>query len=656
MRQYAKFAPSPVGPALAVRDNGMTVTTTSNALNRARTARSTAFANSGICGCEFVFWGDGALVANIGVTQTGGSISAALGDTVESFGWQLDIGVIKQGNATLVSGLPVISKGEIVGIQLDLNANQIKFYRGSTLLYTRALGISGVNWHFAVSLGSTIAGDLTCAVNSGQMQAVSTECAGRGWPVTVPGTALIRIAEADWLSLVTDAPANVRYEGILDGFDVEYSASVSFWPWGNRNADSSGARLMVNDADGMLNNLLQSGQDIPVQIRWVDDAAGFATAIQIANLQIAQIDVESDVVKSVQLKELNDGLDEPVCKGLFLPNIPALAWRVQPAVIGAVYNVPTSAMNSDASCCWISDRRVYVSDVRDRGDSMESGTWSLDPNAQQVLLTSPPVEPVSVDASSINVGMAPATAQQAMTELMARGGVSAWSLSDAQGLDALGYSGVGYYASDSSVTIGAALKSVLSNYGAAYYRDPLGILRIARLIDPETVADGSLAFDVDATSFEDDLISVPDDGNGLTKRMAFRPNARVMAMNELVTDLVDVPPARRIELTSAYQGQAFSNAFLAPEYRFADAADPFVSGLVNKLDAQREIDRIAGLYTVSRRFYEFTIGDWNSAAPMPGQVARVTYPKYGLDTGKKLLIHQVRWSPAKQQITVRAWG
>lgn len=60
-----------------------------------------------------------------------------------------------------------MAKGEIVGVRVRLAADAIDFYKGNTLVHTCALPVSGASWHFAVSLASTLAGDLTEARYTG---------------------------------------------------------------------------------------------------------------------------------------------------------------------------------------------------------------------------------------------------------------------------------------------------------------------------------------------------------------------------------------------------------------------------------------------------------------------------------------------------------
>lgn len=239
---------------------------------------------------------------------------------------------------------------------------------------------------------------------------------------------------------------------------------------------------------------------------------------------------------------------------------------------------------------------------------------------------------------------------------MARLGREAWSASDCVAIDqATGYMGIGYYAG-SAITGRAVLNALLPSYGAGCYQDPAGVLRFVRVIAPETHA-GPFAFDLsEADDLAADLVMVPDDAPNLTRRMAYRPNAQALAASDLVTDVVDVPQARRDELTGLYRGQVYGAGPLHAHYQRAEAADPVISLFWHAADAQQEIDRVLGLYRVQRHFYQLAVRGDQDLAPLPGQIGRLTYSRYGLADGKPVLVRRVERNPATGDVVLTVWG
>lgn len=393
-----------------------------------------------------------------------------------------------------------------------------------------------------------------------------------------------------------------------------------------------------------------------VQILLAAESGMRVDAVPAFRCAIEQIEINDDGTKTLHLRDAHDYLDETLNRGVFLPNIASLAWKPQPVVIGAVASIPAMGANSDATSMFVADGRVYVDAVMDRGDLMEAGTYSEAPDGQQVLLKSPPVTPVVVDASSVGAGMMPARLEQAVGDVMARLGREAWSASDCVAIDqATGYMGIGYYAG-AAITGRAALNALLPSYGAGCYQDPAGVLRFVRVIAPESHA-GPFAFDLsEAHDLAADLVMVPDDAPNLTRRMAYRPNAQALAASDLVTDVVEVPQARRDELTGLYRGQVYGAGPLHAHYQRAEVADPVISLFWHASDAQAEIDRILGMYRVQRYFYQLTVRGDQDLAPLPGQVGRLTYSRYGLADGKPVLVRRVERNPATGDVVLTVWG
>lgn len=653
-RQYARFSPAPIGTGLATTDSGLVVTTTLAALDIQRAARSDIAHSSGEHGAEFTFWGESSLVAAVGLVQPGASLSAAVGSVAGSVGWRLDIGKVYLNGAEQVSGLPVPLKGEIIGVRFyEAPGAQFyaEFFYGSTLIHSQLVE-AGASWHFAVSMASPNAAELFVAVNAGQWPAL-TAAARAGWQPLPASVGTVFLSDVHYLSAPTDDHSNRRYEGIIGASGFDMLSEVGFWPWADAVSPRGGsAQFTVHDAAGLLDLLV--GEDIAVAVKQVDAHSPLASATQIGRFVLDSIEPENDGRKRVRLRDAHDDLDEPVNPGVFLPSIPQLAWQPQPLAIGAVASVPLLPANSDGTVGFLADAPVAsVAAVLDRGDALETGTWSLT-SGNQLLLESPPLGPVVADLSTIGAGMAPATLQQALHQVFSRVRKSSWSSTDAAAIDtATGYAGIGYYVGGAVQSARQARDAMLTSYGASAYQSADGVLRFARLIDPDMA---TASIDLDGAFLGEDILVAPDNAPNLTRRMGYRPNAAPMSASDFVADLVDVPVQRRQELMGLYRGLVYSALPLATRYTAADRRNPMISFFWRAEDAQAEIDRICSLYAVDRNFYRWNLPAQPTLTLIPGQIVRVTYPKYGLQAGRNMLVAGVQQNRSTGRLSIRLWG
>lgn len=651
---FGRFAALPIGPLLAARDGGLTLATTAAAdLNRM--ARSDIAQAEGTVGVEFAVWGEDEMAAVVGIVDGVAPLDAYPGATAGGLGWNLAGGRLVINGSAAVVGLPFVGRGDTAGVLVEIGSpNRLKLYRNGDLVHERDFVLAGP-LHFAASIAASEAGALNMAVNAGQWGARSPAAAA-GWSVAAPAAQVVRLSDVDWLTAPGDTPSNARFEGLLaDGINLV--SEINFWPWGGDPvSQTSAAECMVLDADGLLDDLAQRGvSGLPVQIRMGSEASMLNDTVPVFRFSVDRVEINDDGSKTLHFKDAHDDLDGTINRGVFLPNIPALAWKPQPVVIGAVASVPAMGANSDATAMFVADGPVYAAAVMDRGDLMEPGTFSVSPDGQQLIMKSPPVTPVVADLSSTGPDQQPATLQQAMADIMGRLGKSAWMAADCAAIDAAsGYAGIGYYAGN-AITGRDAMNAILPSYSAACYQDPSGALRFTRVVAPETFG-GAPAFDLGESDLVEDLLCVPDEAPNLTRRMAYRPNAQALAASDLVTDVVDVPQWRRDELTGLFRAQVYGAGALHPHYRRADAADPVVSLFWRAADAQTEIDRVVAIYREQRFFYRVSVRGDQELAPQPGQIGRITYGRYGLEVGKLVLVRRAERNPATGDVVLTVWG
>lgn len=210
---------------------------------------------------------------------------------------------------------------------------------------------------------------------------------------------------------------------------------------------------------------------------------------------------------------------------------------------------------------------------------------------------------------------------------------SAWSRDDTEAIDAAtGYAGIGFYASEPT-TVRAALESVLNSYCACAWVDSDGVLRFTRLTPPE---DEVAVGEITAADMLTEPQVRPDLAPALSTQMRYRKNWTVLGEGDFVSDFVTVPLAVRSALSQPFQGIAASAQPLSGTYSQAVNAEPAEVLLDVGEDAQAEVDHVAGYYGTLRKVYTFEV-----SAELPvklGEVWTLTYPRYGLDAGKNLLV------------------
>lgn len=655
-RTYGRFAAAPIGPQYTVRNGGLIVTATAPVVGGL--ARSDIELTAGSHGAEFVFWGDDPMFGVVGVTRPDAPIDQ--GPAFAGIGYRLHSGEIGSYAGNLATGLPLSAKGDIIGVHVAIGTpHVVTFYRNGVQIWQGNIAIAGP-LVFAVALAANQANGLFCAVNAGQWTA-NSPAAVAAWANDPVSPIALKLADYDHLSQATDVPAHARYEGVLvDGFQTE--AGLDFWPWdGNSPMQAGTASCTVLDGTLLDSVALQDVRGTPVVVRQADASGRVADATPVARYVLDRIEVQGAGRKQLVMRDAHDDLDLPLSNGVFLPNIPALAFKPLPVVIGAVASVPGLVANSDGSVLFLANRALAsVASVMDRGDVMEAGTYEVTPDGQQLLMYSPPVGPVVADVSSIGAGQQPATLRQFLTALFATRGKSAWSAADADFIQAqTGYAGIGYYSGEQGVTIRQALAAVLPSYGAWWWQDADGTLRFSRIIRPENYAStqtGELAFDLEERAdMHGELEVRPDYAPNLSRRMAYQINAQQLSAADLVTDLVDVPQARRDQLTAPFRGQVYAGAPLPGCYAHADTAEPMYSCFWREQDAQTECNRVIGLYSVPRSFYLWELRD-SDLTPQPGQIGSIRSSRYQLSAGKPVLVRRVSMNRATGAIRILAWG
>lgn len=167
------------------------------------------------------------------------------------------------------------------------------------------------------------------------------------------------------------------------------------------------------------------------------------------------------------------------------------------------------------------------------------------------------------------------------------------------------------------------------SYGCALYQDRHGKLVPVRLAAPAASPD----YEIPARLIAGDIEREPDEAPGLSTRLNWGRNYQRHTDDDMsgITD-ADLRAQLAREVSTV-------TTTVTLHGNYADAAEraPIETLLSDAGDAQDEIDRVCGLYTVARSFWTLRVRTDRAMDPYliePGQTLRITHPRAGLAGGK----------------------
>lgn len=414
-RTHALFDPANLGPDLSVTQGGEVLQIDDAGLSTARTGRGTVPVLSGSWFAEFVVWGEfDALAGAVGIVTADASLSVQVGEDAEGYGYDLDAGLIRYNGAT-VATVDLVDKGDVIGVFIELDAQQVTFYRNGVAQHTEpfASAVTDTSWHIAASLGSGSEADLRAFVNTGRRAFEFPVADADGWYSIPPTISTVRLSIGDYISAPGDVPANTAWDPCIAEGNLTIVSQLDFWPWGGGRGRGSAAQLVINDADGVYDELIGTNvRDLEVLIDTVDQNAALTTAQRIGRFVVERVDVVDDGLKRLVLRDASAQLDLPVQRRLFLPSLPEdVANRPVPIRLGVCRSVEPILISDGLAIATSDPRPTYqVADaaiagfgaLRDKGDILTLGVdWSLLQGQQQIQLNENPVGKLTLDLSSV---------------------------------------------------------------------------------------------------------------------------------------------------------------------------------------------------------------------------------------------------------------
>lgn len=225
------------------------------------------------------------------------------------------------------------------------------------------------------------------------------------------------------------------------------------------------------------------------------------------------------------------------------------------------------------------------------------------------------------------------------------------SATDITALDTANSATIGVYFRD-AITVSAALDQITQSVGAWWATDAAGLIRIKRLEAPSGAAVMSLTPDNTAN-----LKRVPLSDGGLpVYRVTVRcvPNLTVQTSDLLGT----VSAARRARLAQPFQDGIAEDATIRTAFLLAPELT-IETRLACRAQGDAEATRLLNLFKVKRDRFEVTLytnGLSELATIDLGAVVRLTYPRYGLDSGKLFRVLGYQLDAVQNTVSLTLWG
>jgi hypothetical protein len=444
--------------------------------------------------------------------------------------------------------------------------------------------------------------------------------------------------------------------------------SVSCWVWGRSSRVPPVSSIALDNADGALDPLVEfASRDRTLALHSVR-AAPFAEATAGNRVATAIVDQVRDEGGQLVItaRELRDLLTVPVQDQVYPATTPntAVRGKPRPIALGNVRWAPVVMLNGP----------LLDFDVHDSASFL-----AIDEVRQNGALLATPAD-YAVPGAGGAFGFRRATAVQGKQAVRIRGQTKAgpalierlpdlltWlcvtktaRLTAAQ-LDTAGtiaaldaaapYTLARYIGSDEQVMASDLLQEIMDSFCGDLYTDAAGTLRAWRLEAPA----GTPSFRWTEADLLEPVKRTVDEAKGLTTTIGFARNYCVHSTGEIAGAIQ--PTTIGSELSLPFQSRT-SGIALAPAYRQAVAAEPFVTLLTDGAQAQAEADRVAGIYAVERAFYTGKVMIDSAAvlAINPGAVVWLQVPAHDLRQGKLLRVVSVEAELARNAASLTLWG
>lgn len=444
-----------------------------------------------------------------------------------------------------------------------------------------------------------------------------------------------------------------------------FRRAVSCWTWGREQRREPVSAITLDNSDGALDTLAEYSNRDRVLALHLIRAAPFVTVSSGSRVATALVDQVSQDGGQVTItaRDLLELLTVPV-QNLTYPTTvanTAVHGKPRPIVLGNVRWAPVVMRSGpllDFDIHEAAGGFVAIDEVRQAGALLANpADWAINGEGfrratavqgkqcarVRGAFTTGPVLIERLPALLTWIGVTK-TARLTAGQLDTAGTIAALDT-------AAPYTLARYIGPDENLMASDLVREIMDSFTGDLYTGADGVLRAWRLVAPA----GAPAF----TWTEGDLLGEverrPDQARGLTTTLGFARNYCVHSTGELAGAIQNTTLAS--ELSQPFQSRTAAVG-VAPAYRQAQAAAPFVTLLTDGAQAQLEADRVAAIYAVERAFYtvQVMVDSATALAVNPGALVSLTAPTADLRLGKLLSVVAVEGELASNSLTVTLWG
>lgn len=488
-----------------------------------------------------------------------------------------------------------------------------------------------------------------------------------------------RYATAGYSTLPSDTPANTYYEPRVQQPGLVrrdlFSGGAAF----GQTRVGYGEVTLVN-SDGALDSLMNKAFGRSLRILVGEETAAYSSFALVLQATVEQAEVTLNLV-TLRVKDSQEKLSKPLPLPTYagsnvLPNgaegtADDLKGQRKPRMYGKVFNVSPPLVNSSLLMFQMNSGAATIQAVYDKAVSLTfhanyadlasleaatipSGEYSTCTSLGLFRLGSNHVGTVTCDATTGSEYLA-----EILGAIAADAGVT-MSSSDIAALKSANPALGGIYFQDSSTEADSGttalqlLDEVAQSLGAWYGFDQAGVLRCARVVAPTGTAVAEFGPSNIVTL---EQVAASDELNGL-------PTWKVSVLwKKFYTVQTDgdiagsVTIARRGELAQEYRTTISTDSDTQSIYPNARELTR-TTALTSEADAQAEASRLLSLFKIQRRTYTATVR-WEAELATTldiGQTVSVTFPRFGLQAGKLLLITGLTLDLRLRRAELSLWG
>lgn len=481
--------------------------------------------------------------------------------------------------------------------------------------------------------------------------------------------------KAGFVTKPSDVPSNQYYEPRLEN-PLTFSQSLySSGKFGGKSIPGYGAMVLLNNDGGLdaFKDYAVDGRACTIKLGGIGfNYIDFGTIFS-GTMQAVEFDSNKLVIR---VRDLQYKLDLPLQTTLYLgtgnwEGGADLSSKVKPHCYGQVRNAEPVLVDGANLRYQVHYRNIQaINAVRDAGASLTNfgdyanttlldaasipaGNFATCLAAGVFKLGSSPAGVITADVQGEGLSSYVSTVADIIQRIATTsGGLSVGDLDTATftTLNTLNSAVVGIYERD-QIKIGDAFDKLVNSIGAWYTFSRAGKLMVGRLDTPSGTEAANYT-KVDILKFERQPTALPT----WRFKLGYKPNWRTLSQSEVASQF------------RAGGSNASLNGSLTEEYRYVSASDSSVqtahllstdqelfSCLDDSTAAQTECTRLLNLFKSAKDVYKVKVKTQPLSRKM-GEVVKLTYSRYGLDSGKLFTIVGLYEDYVRSTVEMELWG